>query len=94
MLTAYGIAAKETKHFKEDYEKIRQYIFALFRIMNERYVLSKIPNIIVDSLSIKDLISKWTKSKRYVVPAGIEYDKIEEIQSHTLLNECIDIFFL
>lgn len=94
VLTAYGIAAKERKYYKEEYRKFYQSIFSLFTIINERYVLSKIPNIIVDSSSIKDLVSKWTKSKIYVVPAGIEYDEIEEMPLHTLLNERPDIFFV
>jgi len=97
VLTAYGISAKEVKYYREDYKKIkkiRHYIFSRFNTTNERYVISKIPNIIVDSLSIKDLISKWTKSKIYVVPAGIEYDEIEEMPLHTLLNERPDIFFV
>lgn len=97
VLTAYGITAKQIKYYREDYkkiQKIRTYILSLIHIIKERYVLSKIPNIIVDSLSIKDLVSKWTKSKIYVVPAGIEYDEIQTIQSHTLLNESPDIFFV
>jgi glycosyltransferase involved in cell wall biosynthesis len=97
VLTAYGIAAIEIKYYKEDYKKIQKiysYIFSPISIINEKYIFSKIPNIIVDSLSIKDLVSKWTKSKIYVVPAGIEYDKIKEVQSHTLLNESPDIFFV
>ncbi|MBT9145304.1 MAG: Spore coat protein SA [candidate division WS2 bacterium] len=94
VLTAYGIVAKEREYYKEEYKKIYQHIFSVFHLINERYVLSKIPNIVVDSASIKNLISKWTESKIYVVPAGIEYDKIEEIQSHTLLNEKPDIFFV
>ena len=94
VLTAYGIIARESRYYKEEYTNFYQFIFSLFHLINERYVFSKIPNIIVDSLSIKDLISKWTKSKIYMVPAGIEYDKIEEIQSHNLLNEEPDIFIV
>jgi glycosyltransferase involved in cell wall biosynthesis len=94
ILTKYGIVAKELKYYREDYKKIYQHIFSVFHIINERYVLSKIPNIIVDSLSIKNLVSKWTKSKIYVVPAGIEYEEIEKMQSHTLLNERPDIFIV
>ena len=94
VLTAYGIVAKERKYYREDYGKIDRFISACFSIKNERYVLSKIPNIIVDSLSIKDLISKWTNSKIYVVPAGIEYEDIKEIQTRTSLNKYPDIFFV
>jgi glycosyltransferase involved in cell wall biosynthesis len=94
ILTKYGIAAKESEYRREEHKKKYQHIFSVFHIINERYTLSKIPNIIVDSLSIKNLVSKWTKSKIYVVPAGIEYDKIKKIRSSTLLNENPDIFFV
>ena len=97
LLTAYGITAKEIKCYREEYKKIqktRTYILSPIHIIKEKYILSKISNIVVDSLSIKNLVSKWTNSKIYVVPAGIEYDEIGEIQSHTLLNECVDIFFV
>jgi 1,4-alpha-glucan branching enzyme len=36
----------------------------------------------------------WTKSKIYIAPSGIEYDEIETIQLHSLLNESPDIFFV
>lgn len=97
LLTAYGITAKQIKYYREEYkkiQKIRTYILSPIHIIKERYVLSKIPNIIVDSASIKNIVSKWTKSKICVVPAGIEYDEIQKIQSQILLNEKPDIFFV
>jgi len=94
VLTVYGIAAIEGKYYRAEYKRIWRFIADFVSIINERYVISKIPNIIVDAPSIKDLISKWTKSKIYVVPAGIEYNKIEEIQSRNLLNDESDIFFV
>lgn len=99
VLTAYGVVAKEIKYYREDYKKIQKvqsYIFSPISIINEKYVLSKIPNIIVQTPSIKDLISKWTNSKIYIVPSGIEYDEIAEMQmqSDTLLNESSDIFIV
>ena len=97
VLTAYGITAKQIKYYREEYkkiQKIRTYILSPIHIIKERYVLSKIPNIIVDSASIKNIVSKWTKSKICVVPAGIEYDEIQKIQSQILLNEKPDIFFV
>jgi glycosyltransferase involved in cell wall biosynthesis len=95
LLTAYGISARETKYYRLDHKTIRKILFYIFSpiiLLNERYVLTKIPNIVVDSSSIKDLVSKWTKSNIYVVPAGIEYKEIQNIQSHNLLNENCDIF--
>ena len=98
ILTKYGIVAKEMRYYKKSCERIHKkffhYIFALYSIINERYTISKIPNIIVQTPSIKNIISKWTKSKIHIVPSGIEYDKIEEIRSYTSLNESPDIFFV
>jgi glycosyltransferase involved in cell wall biosynthesis len=94
VLTAYGIATIERKYYRAEYKRIRRFIADFVSIINERYVLSRIKNIVVDSSSIKNLVSKWTKSKIYVVPAGIEYDKIEKIQSHNLLDKSPDIFFV
>jgi glycosyltransferase involved in cell wall biosynthesis len=99
VLTAYGIRAKEVRYYREGYNKFQKflsYIFSSISIINERYVLTKIPNIIVQTPSIKNIISKWTKSKIHIVPSGIEYDKIEEIQSYTTLNlnESPDIFIV
>ena len=89
VLTIYGIAAKDIK-----YRKNIQFIFGLIGIINERYVLSKIPNIIVQTPSIKNIISKWTKSKIHIVPSGIEYEEIKKMQSHALPNESPDIFWV
>ncbi|MCK4830518.1 glycosyltransferase family 4 protein, partial [bacterium] len=82
VMTLYGIATEElTKH-------LTSMLYALY----ERYIYSKIPNIIVPGVSIKNLISNNTSSKIYVVPHGIEYDKIQEIQPH--LNDEPDTFYI
>lgn len=94
VLTAYGIVAKEREYYREEYKNIYQHIFSVFHLINERYVISKIPNIIVQTSSIKNIISKWTKSKTYIVPSGIEYEEIKKIQSDSLLNESEDIFIV
>ena len=90
VVTAFGVVAKEFKFYRGIV-----FIFGiLIHKQNEKYVLSKIPNIIVQTPSIKNLISKWTKSKIYIAPSGIEYNEIETIQSHCLLNKKPDIFFV
>lgn len=99
LVTAYGITVKETKYYAEDLEKwykkiIYSTIYALFLIIRERYILSRIPNIVVDTESIKDLVTSWTQSKIYIVPAGVEYDKVKKIGDISNLNEIPDIFFV
>ncbi len=86
LLTVLGIVAKETKYKSG----IRYRIESVFNILNENYVVSKIPNIIMETQSLKNLISTMTKSKIYVVQVGIEYNKIQEVLVH--LNDKPDIF--
>ena len=92
VLTVYGIAAIERKYNRAEYKRARQFIADFVSIINERYVLSKIQNIITITPSIKNLISKWTKSKIYCVQDGIEFGKIQGFQSHK--SEKTDILFL
>ena len=86
LLTALGIVVKEFKFYKGI-----QFIFSiLINKPNEKYTISKIPNIIVEAQSIKNLISDMTKSKIYIVPNGIDFEKIRQIKLH--LNDKPDIF--
>lgn len=99
LVTAYGIIAKEAKHYRADYKgDFRKYyahiFFTLPRKVYERYIFSKIPNVVVDSESIKELVNSWTNSKIYVVPAGVEYEKVKRIGRACDLNENPDIFFV
>ena len=87
VLTVLGIVAKEVEYRTS----ISYRIWTSFNKPNERYVVSKIPNIIVGAKSIKNLIRTMTKSKIYVVPVGIEFEKMQKIEGH--LNEKTDIFF-
>lgn len=83
-----AIFAKEIK-----YETMRIFVRFIRRWIAkpiERYVISENPNIIVQTPSIKDLISTWTNSKIYIVPSGIEYEEIQKTHLH--LNEKPDIF--
>lgn len=87
LLTVMGVVLKEIK-----FQKRISFIFYLLLYKpNEKYVISKIPHVIVQSPYIKNLISKITKSKVYVVPEGIEFEKIKDTQPQDL-NEKVDIF--
>lgn len=92
VLTVYGIAAIERKYNRAEYKRARQFIADFVSIINERYVLSKIPNIIIITPALKNLISKWTKSEIYSIQDGIEFDKIQGFQPHK--SEKPDILFL
>ena len=87
LLTVMGVVLNEIKF----YRGISFILGMLIAKPNERYVVSKIPHIIVQSPHIKNLFSKMTKSKIYVVPEGIECEKIHDTPPHDL-TEKIDIF--
>ena len=56
----------------------------LITIANEKYVLSKIPNIIAVSPYVKDLIDDMTQSKIYVVSNGVDFGDVENIWQYEL----------
>ena len=89
LLTVHGIIEKELKYVKGT---IPSRLFGeLIAKPNEKYVVSKIPHIIVQSSNIKNLISNVTNSKVYVVPEGVEFENIKNTSPHDL-NENPDIF--
>ena len=78
LLTAHGIIAKELK-----FHKGINFIFILFiHKPNERYVVSKISNIIAVSLHVKNVISDMTQSQIYVIQNGIDFEDIHNVQPH------------
>ena len=78
LLTAHGILAKELK-----FHKGINFIFILFiHKPNERYVVSKISNIIAVSLHVKNVISDMTQSQISVIQNGIDFEDIHNVQPH------------
>ena len=78
LLTMHGILAKELK-----FHKGINFIFILFiHKPNERYVVSKISNIIAVSLHVKNVISDMTQSQIYVIQNGIDFEDIHNVQPH------------
>lgn len=89
VITVFSLSAKEL-HFEKSIARILRKV--LVSIPNETYVIPRIPHIIVQSHFIEGLIKERTKSKIHIVPEGIENEKIQQFQSHTLLSEAPDIF--
>jgi glycosyltransferase involved in cell wall biosynthesis len=56
----------------------------LITLPNERYVLSKIRNVIAVSPYVKDLIGEMTQSKIYVVSNGVDFEDVENIRQYQL----------
>jgi glycosyltransferase involved in cell wall biosynthesis len=82
ILTVHGIVAKELK--------FRRGISFIFGVIlpkpNERYVLSKVPDIVVCSPQMKGLVRNMTNTKIYVIPNGIDFEDIRNIQPHKLIE--------
>ncbi|HDK26385.1 MAG TPA: glycosyltransferase family 1 protein [Candidatus Atribacteria bacterium] len=93
LLTVVGIISREYK-FSTNYRSIRGIYHHIYTSLIgkriERYVISKIPSIIVESRYNRDIVSQMTHSKIYVVPNGIEFRIIQGIQPD--LNRKVDIF--
>ena len=88
LLTVMGVVHEEIKFYKG----IGLIFGVLIHKPNEKYVVSKIPHIIIITPSIKNLISKWTKSKISIVQDGIEFEKIHGFPPHK--SEKQDVLFL
>jgi glycosyltransferase involved in cell wall biosynthesis len=56
----------------------------LITLQNEKYVLSKLRNVIAVSPYVKDLIGEMTQSKIYVVSNGVDFEDVENIRQYQL----------
>lgn len=91
LITVFSLSAKELQWEKNAIRIMRK---VLVSIPNERYVIPRIPHIIVQSHFTEGLIMERTKSRIHIVPEGVENEKIPQFQSHSLLNETPDIFIV
>jgi len=81
---------------KRFYEIGRKYYgTSLFQLFNlaalEKLAVSKVNNVIVETPNVRRLLSKWTKSKIYVIPDGVEYEKIQGIAPK---EKNVDVLFV
>jgi len=88
LITVYGLIGKEAKFRKN---KNRGPIRFL-NVLLEKYALLKIPNIITESQYNKSIISKMSKSKIFVIPGGIDFERIQKIGA--IPSKKVDIFFV
>lgn len=88
LLSVRGIVAKEFRFYTG-----LGFIFgASIERINEKYALSKIPNIIVTSPHSKYVICKMTSSNIYVIPNGIDFDEIQKIRTEDRLKHPAILF--
>lgn len=89
LLTVHGIVSKWVK-----YSKGIAFVYQwLLDLPNERYVLSKIPNIITVSSQAKDMLNSMTDSNIYVISNGVDFEDITKIEPLKSL-EHPSIFFI
>ena len=76
LLTVHGTATRDIKY----YSGLTFVLFKLVHKPNERYVVSKIPNIIIVAPQVKDIISGMTDSKIHIIPNGVDFEDVQNIQ--------------
>jgi glycosyltransferase involved in cell wall biosynthesis len=84
VLTVHGIMAKEIE-FRRRISILKNSVFLLF----ERYAVLKVQNIIAVSLHVKNVISDMTRSEIHVIPNGIDFEAIQNIQPRKSLVHVI-----
>ena len=85
LLTVHGIVAKEIKYQSG-------FLFVLYKLVhkpNERYVVSKIPNIITVAPKVRDIIGRMTNSKIHVIPNGVDFTDVQNAQPKSIEHPSI-----
>ncbi len=89
LLTVFSLSQRELHFDKSPMWMLKR---VLVLIPSERYVIPRIPHIIVQSPFMESLIRRGAKLKIHIVPEGIEYERIQQFQSSPLLSDHPDIF--
>lgn len=89
LLTVFSLSEREI-HFEKNLISILKRV--LFIIPNERYVIPRIPHIIVQTRFMAELVGRMTKSKMHIVPEGIDYQRLQQFQPSRLSGDPSDIF--
>lgn len=97
LVTAFGIFEKEIAHYREDmppFERALSHIFHAFFIHNERWVLSRAPELVVDAPSIGELVRTPTTGRIHVVAAGLDLERLRSQAPPLPPGEGPDIVFI
>jgi glycosyltransferase involved in cell wall biosynthesis len=89
LLTVFSFGRRELKYERSI---LRILIQMIISIPTERYVIPKIRHIIVQTYNIKNIVGELSDSKIYIIPEGIEYEKIQRFNLQAQLIEQPDIF--
>lgn len=97
LVTAFGIFEREIAYYRVDMSPLNRalsYIFHTIFILNERWVLSRAHELVVDAPSIGELVRRPTTGRIHVVAAGLD---LKRLQSPDLLlppGQGPDIIFI
>jgi glycosyltransferase involved in cell wall biosynthesis len=89
LITVFSLSRREIRFERNPIRVLRK---ILVSIPNEGYVIPRIPHIILQSKFTENLLKDWTKSRLHIVPEGVEYGRLQEIQADASLGETPDIF--
>ena len=97
LVTAFGIFEREIAHYREDMrplERALSHVFHTFFIHNERWVLSRAPELVVDAPSVGELVRTLTTGRIHVVAAGLDLAKLRSQGPPLPPGEGPDIVFI
>lgn len=89
VLTVFSLGSEELQ-FEKSIMRILMRLF--ISIPSEKYIIPRIRHIIVQSHLIKSLVRGFSNSLIYIIPEGVGYEKIQQLQLQTSLTEQPDIF--
>jgi glycosyltransferase involved in cell wall biosynthesis len=88
IITVFSLSKNELRWEKNIVRIIKKVVIS---IPNERYVIKRIGNIIVQSSFTERKIENMTDAKIHIIPEGIECGEINQLQLHDM-SESPDIF--
>jgi glycosyltransferase involved in cell wall biosynthesis len=97
LVTAFGIFEREIVYYREDMrplEKALSYIFHAIFIRNERWVLSRAPEIVVSAPSIGVLLRTPATGRLHVVTGGIDVGKLRSSGTPSHPGPQADVVFV
>lgn len=89
LLTVHGLMSKWIKYVRG----FGLLYWCLINLPNEKYVISKIPNINTVSPQAKDWLSNMTSANVYVISNGVDLEEIRDIKPYIILKHP-SIFFV
>lgn len=96
LVTAFGVLSREIPYYRTDmtpFHRLLSYVFHSLFILNERYVLSSVPDIVVDTESIQEMIHA-DQAAVHVVPAGLDLRKVQSMPPPDSPRESPDFIFV